>query len=108
MDWCDCAGLTVTDDDAVRLSIFDGYQLVDAYDEMFSAPDEVRLHCRVLHHRLSELQQGELQQRQSAIDRAFFNQGITFSGYDDEAGTEKIFLTVRSFDQQHVRVFAAQ
>jgi hypothetical protein len=81
----------MNDDDALGPSIFDGYRMGDAYDEMFSASGDARLHCQMLHRRLSELQQGELQQRQQAIDRAFFNQGITFTVYGDEAGTENIF-----------------
>jgi len=72
-------------------SHFNQYQLGRAYDEMFAANAEPREHYRSLFERLCDMSIAELQQRQYAADRAFLNQGITFTVYGDDEGTEKIF-----------------
>lgn len=70
---------------------FANYQLDAAYDEMFSAAGEPRSQYGALFRRLLELQPAELKQRQQTADIAFLNQGITFTVYGHDEGTEKIF-----------------
>jgi uncharacterized circularly permuted ATP-grasp superfamily protein len=70
---------------------FERYHLDAAYDEMFAAPDEPRPHYRRIFQRLHELSAEQLQARQQAADISFLNQGITFTVYGREEGTERIF-----------------
>ncbi|EFO78972.1 protein of unknown function DUF404 [Oscillochloris trichoides DG-6] len=70
---------------------FTSYQLDLAYDEMFTPLGQVREHYRMLYDRLRELSTAELIARQRYADAAFLNQGITFTVYGEEAGTERIF-----------------
>jgi uncharacterized circularly permuted ATP-grasp superfamily protein len=70
---------------------FEQYELDSAYDEMFRATAEPRPQYEALFRRLLELPAEELHQRQKAADLSFLHQGITFTVYGDEQGTEKIF-----------------
>jgi uncharacterized circularly permuted ATP-grasp superfamily protein len=70
---------------------FANYNLDAAYDEMFASPDEPRPHYRRMYERLLELPAAEVMQRQQAADMLFLNQGITFTVYGHDEGTEKIF-----------------
>jgi uncharacterized circularly permuted ATP-grasp superfamily protein len=70
---------------------FGNYWLGDAYDEMFDAGGATRDPYAALLHRLQGLELTELQQRQSAAEQAFLNQGITFTVYGQQDGTERIF-----------------
>jgi uncharacterized circularly permuted ATP-grasp superfamily protein len=70
---------------------FASYQLDAAFDEMFAGAGDPRSQYQALYHRLLELAPSELKQRQQTADVAFLNQGITFTVYGHDAGTEKIF-----------------
>jgi uncharacterized circularly permuted ATP-grasp superfamily protein len=70
---------------------FASYHLDAAYDEMFASPDEPRPHYRRMYERLLELPGDEVMKRQQAADLHFLNQGITFTVYGHDEGTEKIF-----------------
>ncbi len=70
---------------------FANYQLGDAYDEMFDADGLSRAHYQQLYARLLEMPIEELIKRQGSADRSFLNQGITFTVYGREEGTERIF-----------------
>lgn len=70
---------------------FANYQLDSAYDEMFAAAGDSRDQYQALFHRLLELAPSELKQRQQTADVAFLNQGITFTVYGNNEGTERIF-----------------
>lgn len=70
---------------------FRQYQLETAYDELFLGPNTPRPHYRLLSERLRELPPDELARRQQAADLAFLNQGITFTVYGRDEGTERIF-----------------
>jgi uncharacterized circularly permuted ATP-grasp superfamily protein len=72
-------------------ALFSHYTLTRAYDEMFDAAAEARPHCRYLHEDLLAASLAELQQYQAEANRAFLTQGITFTVYGDEQGTERIF-----------------
>jgi uncharacterized circularly permuted ATP-grasp superfamily protein len=70
---------------------FTGYVLDHAYDEMFDASGQARPECRPLFEDLLATSLPQLRQRQTEADKAFLTQGITFTVYGDEAGTERIF-----------------
>src|SRR5258705_7755653 len=70
---------------------FKKYQLDNAYDEMFEPSGVPRASYETLHARLGEMPAEELRRRQKAADLSFLHQGITFTVYGREEGTEKIF-----------------
>jgi len=72
-------------------SLFSQYGLDNAYDEMFEANWRARPHYGPLIEELLIASQDELRQRQLEADRAFLTQGITFTVYGDDQGTERIF-----------------
>ncbi|MFP4352308.1 MAG: circularly permuted type 2 ATP-grasp protein [Puniceicoccaceae bacterium] len=69
---------------------FSNYEVGDFFDEMFEADGSVRPHYRGLFERLRDLEPAEVVQKQKAVDRAFLRQGVTFTVYNDEQGTERI------------------
>lgn len=70
---------------------FSQYQLDAYYDEMLDAAGTPRPQYQALMQRILELSPDELYQRQQASDLSFLNQGITFTVYGNEEGTERIF-----------------
>src|SRR5688572_10981526 len=74
-----------------REGLFAGYDLDAAYDEMFDQDGQARSHCRTLFDDLRVATPADLGQRQIEADRAFLTQGITFTVYGDDQGTERIF-----------------
>ena len=72
-------------------SLFARYELDASFDEMFAAGHAPRDAYRLLFDRLLELPATEWRHRQQAADRAFLNQGITFTVYGNDEGTERIF-----------------
>ncbi|MCE0496393.1 MAG: circularly permuted type 2 ATP-grasp protein [Methylacidiphilales bacterium] len=73
------------------MALLDKYHPGDFFDEMFAAEGEVRPHYATLHERFQQLDREEFEQRRQAVDAAFLRQGITFTVYSDEQGTERIF-----------------
>ncbi len=73
------------------MPLLDSYQPDDFFDEMFSAHGQVRPHYGPLFKRFQDLDREEFDQRRSAVDAAFLRQGITFTVYNDQQGTERIF-----------------
>ena len=71
--------------------LFSQYGLDNAYDEMFEANWLARSHYGALIEELLLVSQDELRKRQLEADRAFLTQGITFTVYGDDQGTERIF-----------------
>lgn len=69
---------------------FTHYQLDNAYDELFEPSGEPRSQYQALYERLLQLPAEELQHRQQAADLSFLHQGITFTVYGREEGTERI------------------
>jgi len=67
------------------------YKLDHAYDEMFASPGVLHEHYGLLLEHFQSLPQEEVQRRKQAADLSFLNQGITFTVYGREEGTEKIF-----------------
>jgi len=74
-----------------RFSRFDDYWLDGAYDEMFAAEGTPRAHYQALYKLLAEMPASEMRRRKQAADLTFLHQGITFTVYGREEGTEKIF-----------------
>ncbi|NWG21050.1 MAG: circularly permuted type 2 ATP-grasp protein [Chloroflexi bacterium] len=71
--------------------MFTSYEIGSVYDEMFAREGRPRPQYLALYERLAELPAEELRQRQQAADATFLNQGITFTVYGHDQGTEKIF-----------------
>lgn len=67
------------------------YLLDHAYDEMFEGRDVLHPHYRPLLQHFASLPTEELQRRKQAADLSFLNQGITFTVYGRDEGTERIF-----------------
>lgn len=68
-----------------------GFKLAAPYDESVTAEGTPRAHYTLLNSRLAELGPEEISKRQQAADASFLQQGITFTVYGAEEGTEKIF-----------------
>jgi uncharacterized circularly permuted ATP-grasp superfamily protein len=71
--------------------LFENYPLDQAFDEMREANGEVRAHYRALVETLAGLPDEELQRRKQSADLSFLTQGITFTVYGRDEGTERIF-----------------
>jgi uncharacterized circularly permuted ATP-grasp superfamily protein len=71
--------------------LFGDYPLDHAYDEMRAPAGDVRSQYRALAETLAALPADELRRRKQSVDLAFLTQGITFTVYGREEGTERIF-----------------
>lgn len=71
--------------------LFSHYELTAAYDELFNTKNNPRHHYQPLYDRLLQLPANELKRRQQSADLAFLQQGITFTVYSENEGTERIF-----------------
>ena len=71
--------------------LYGDYPLDQAFDEMREPTGELRTHYRAMAENLATLPQGELQRRKQSADLAFLTQGITFTVYGRDEGTERIF-----------------
>ncbi len=72
-------------------SLFGDYLLDDAYDEMRTQDGAIRPHYRALMETIANLPPDELLRRKQSADLSFLTQGITFTVYGREEGTERIF-----------------
>jgi uncharacterized circularly permuted ATP-grasp superfamily protein len=70
---------------------FTHYEISAAYDEMFYAAGTPRAPYGALHTRLLEMLPEELHRRQQAADLSFLHQGVTFTVYGNDEGTERVF-----------------
>ena len=71
--------------------MFEHYELDGAHDEMLDSTGAVRPHYQHLYEALLELPADELRRRQQVADLTFLHQGITFTVYGRDEGTERIF-----------------
>jgi uncharacterized circularly permuted ATP-grasp superfamily protein len=78
-------------DFALSHPAFNTYQIDATYDEMLAGNGAPRPQYTGLYRQLTELPADELRSRQQAADLSFLNQGITFTVYGQEEGTERIF-----------------
>ncbi len=72
-------------------SPFKTYDSNSSYDEMFSAPGVVRPQYELIYDLLCDLPADELRRKKQAADLSFLHQGITFTVYGRDEGTEQIF-----------------
>ena len=70
---------------------FQQYELDGVHDEMIDTGGSVRPHYEHLYRALQDLPSDELHRRQQVADLSFLHQGITFTVYGREEGTERIF-----------------
>src|ERR1700722_12323055 len=70
---------------------FRNYELGLAYDEMFASSGVPREHYELLYDLLLSLPAEEMRHKKQASDLSFLHQGITFTVYGREEGTERIF-----------------
>ena len=71
--------------------LLDHYQTEDFFDEMFADDGSVRPHYQRIAERLQILDPAEQKRKQTAVDLAFMRGGVTFTVYNDNQGTERIF-----------------
>jgi uncharacterized circularly permuted ATP-grasp superfamily protein len=67
------------------------YLLDHAYDEMFAGENELHPHYEPLLELFNTLSKDDLRRRKQSADISFLNQGITFTVYGRDEGTERIF-----------------
>jgi uncharacterized circularly permuted ATP-grasp superfamily protein len=72
-------------------TLYGDYPLDHAYDEMREPSGDVRPPYGALAETLASLPQDELQRRKQSAELSFLTQGITFTVYGRDEGTEKIF-----------------
>ncbi len=74
-----------------HFEMFKHYVLDDAWDEMRLPDGMARPQYQELLRRMSQVTAQELASRQRVADDTFLAQGVTFTVYGHEDGTEKIF-----------------
>ncbi|MDP9099724.1 MAG: circularly permuted type 2 ATP-grasp protein, partial [Verrucomicrobiota bacterium] len=72
-------------------NFFSDYQVGDYFDEMFAGPGVARPHYNKLLERFKEMEREEFERKRALAASTFLTQGVTFTVYDDDQGTERIF-----------------
>jgi uncharacterized circularly permuted ATP-grasp superfamily protein len=72
-------------------NFFEGYMPESFFDEMFESLGNVRPHYQRLLARYGGMSFEEFEKKRAAADNAFLSQGVTFTVYNDQEGTERIF-----------------
>jgi uncharacterized circularly permuted ATP-grasp superfamily protein len=75
----------------VQDGLFADYDTGGFFDEVFDADGHVRPHYESVVKRLNELSPADLSRRVALRDASFRTQGITFTVYGDDDGTERTF-----------------
>ncbi|MBN2896559.1 MAG: circularly permuted type 2 ATP-grasp protein [Campylobacterales bacterium] len=70
-------------------SLFEGYEALSRYDEMFDAAHQVRSHWQGVHRLLDSLGSEALRARQSDIDWRLEENGVTYNVYNDPEGLNR-------------------
>ena len=70
---------------------FSDYQVGDFFDEMFAEPGVARPHYSKLLARFQEMERDEFERKRALAASTFLSQGVTFTVYNDDQGTERIF-----------------
>ena len=70
---------------------FSDYQIGDFFDEMFASPGTPRAHYSKLLVRFKEMDREEFERKRDLAESTFLSQGVTFTVYNDDQGTERIF-----------------
>jgi uncharacterized circularly permuted ATP-grasp superfamily protein len=71
--------------------LMQSYDPGEFFDEMFEAPGKVRPHYAQLAERLAGLDHESLARKRLLAEHSYLNQGITFTVYSGDEGTERIF-----------------
>jgi uncharacterized circularly permuted ATP-grasp superfamily protein len=71
--------------------LLDQYKTEDFFDEMFTEDGGIRPHYQKIADCLRSLDPAEHRGKQTAVDLAFMRSGVTFTVYNDDQGTERIF-----------------
>jgi uncharacterized circularly permuted ATP-grasp superfamily protein len=77
--------------EALRSTLFEGYELGAFYDEMFASPGQPRPHYADIFGRLATMSSAQFEERRQIAEVSFLVQGITFTVYADGQGTERLF-----------------
>ncbi|MEY2509485.1 MAG: hypothetical protein QOE26_248 [Verrucomicrobiota bacterium] len=72
-------------------NFFSDYQVGDFFDEMFAEPGVARPHYSKLLARFKEMDREEFERKRALAASTFLTQGVTFTVYNDDQGTERIF-----------------
>jgi uncharacterized circularly permuted ATP-grasp superfamily protein len=70
--------------------LFDQYETEGFFDEMFEADGKVRPHYERLLGRFSDMDTATFERKRAMAESAYLNQGITFTVYRGDEGTERI------------------
>ncbi|MBU6181354.1 MAG: circularly permuted type 2 ATP-grasp protein [Verrucomicrobia bacterium] len=70
--------------------LFDNYDTGGFFDEMFGADGTVRPHYKRLLERFSEMDAAAFERKRALAEAAYISQGITFTVYSGDEGTERI------------------
>lgn len=70
---------------------FHNYKTEGFFDEMFESDNKTRPHYQTLKRFLESLSQEEFESMRDSADQSLLRHGITFTVYNDDQGTEKIF-----------------
>ena len=71
--------------------LLEGYAVEGFFDEMFEGDGRVRPHYRALQERVAAMTRDEFDRKRQLADATFLSQGVTFTVYSDNRGTERIF-----------------
>jgi uncharacterized circularly permuted ATP-grasp superfamily protein len=70
---------------------FSDYQIGNFFDEMFAEPGIARPHYEKLFARFREMDRDDFERKRALAASTFLSQGVTFTVYNDDQGTERIF-----------------
>ncbi len=70
--------------------LFDQYDATGFFDEMMNPTGEVRPHYRLLRERFAEMDLADFERKRTMAEKSYLNQGITFTVYSGDEGTERI------------------
>ncbi len=76
---------------ALAEALFQDYDSNNFFDETFRADQTVKAHYQKILDMFASYGHTEFQRRRALVDLMFRNQGITFTVYGDEKGTERAF-----------------
>ncbi|MGH8093655.1 MAG: circularly permuted type 2 ATP-grasp protein [Chthoniobacterales bacterium] len=71
--------------------LFSAYEVDNFFDEMFSAPGVARPHYHRLLESFKEMGPADFERKRDLAAASFLTQGVTFTVYNDDQGTERIF-----------------
>jgi uncharacterized circularly permuted ATP-grasp superfamily protein len=71
--------------------LFSQYKVDEFFDEMFSAPGVARPHYSRLLASFKEMGAADFERKRDLAAASFLTQGVTFTVYNDDEGTERIF-----------------